>query len=111
MRNVMSWNKALEAGYEPRLYPFDQVAPGEYIAVLDFKIWAKKTMGIACYFTSQADGTFFQLTVYRRQSDHQYKLNGCDIDFTTCPTGVAYSVTVILNGKGHISFNDAATIP
>lgn len=111
MRNVMSWNKALEEGHEPRLYPFGRLAPGEYIAVLDFKIWAKKTMGIACYFTNPADGTSFQLTVYRRQSDQQYKLNNSDIDFTTCPTRKLYRVKVILNGRGHVSFNDAATIP
>lgn len=46
--NVLSWNVALEKGYEPRLYPYatEYVPLGEYEAVLDFKIWAKKAMAI-----------------------------------------------------------------
>jgi hypothetical protein len=51
--NVLSWNVALEKGYEPRIYPYatEDVPLGEYEAVLNFKIWAKKAMAISCYFT------------------------------------------------------------
>lgn len=108
MRNVMSWKQAIEAGYEPNLYPYT-ISPGEYTAVLDFKLWAKKTMGVACYFTCPGTGEKFQLTVYRRQRDCMYKLNKSGIDFTTCPTGVAYLISITQNSKGNTSFDDART--
>ncbi len=60
--NVLSWNIALEKGLEPRLYPYtaEHVPVGKYEAVLDFKIWAKKAMGICCYFTQRNTGIKFQ---------------------------------------------------
>ena len=56
--NVLSGNVALEKGHEPRLYPYtaEHVPVGSYQAVLDFKIWAKKAMGICCYFTQRNTG-------------------------------------------------------
>jgi len=36
--NVISWNIALEKGYEPRLYSYtaEHIPVGEYEAILDF---------------------------------------------------------------------------
>ncbi len=112
MRNVMGWNEALEAGFEPRLYPYtaDKIIPAEYVVALDFKIWAKKTAGIACYFTDQPSGNKFQLTVYRQQGNGAYMLHGCEIDFSTCPVKILYRIRVDLNGKGNICFKHAITI-
>ncbi len=108
--NVLSWNQALDKGYEPKLYPYlsEQVPLGKYNAKLDFKIWAKKIAGICCYFTQQDTGIKFQLTVYRRKSDELYQLDECNIDFKVCPISAIYYVKVGLNGKGNISFKDAA---
>lgn len=49
--NVLSWNVALDKGYEPQLYPYtaNHIPVGEYTARLDFKIWAKKAMAVCCY--------------------------------------------------------------
>lgn len=43
---TLSWNVALEKGYEPKLYPYatEHVPLGECKAVLDFKIRAKKVI-------------------------------------------------------------------
>ncbi len=73
--SVLSWNVALEKGYEQRLNPYatDHVPLGEYEAILDFKIWAKKVIAICCYFTQKVTGIRFQLTVYRRQKDELYR--------------------------------------
>jgi hypothetical protein len=108
--NVLSWNQALRMGHQPALYPFiaTLVPTGEFEAVLDFKIWAKKTMGICCYFTQTETGRKFQLTVYRRKSDEKYMLGGSEIDFTTCHTDCIYKVRVDINGKGKITFKDAS---
>lgn len=105
----MSWGVALEKGYEPRLYPYtiEHVPLGEYEAVLDFKIWAKKTMGICCYFTQEESGIKFQLTVYRMPTDKLYMINGCDLDFTVCAANALYLITVGLNGKQNITFKNA----
>ncbi len=109
-RNVLTWNQALAAGFHPGLYPFiaTLVPTGELEAVLDFKVWAKKTMGICCYFTQTATGRKFQLTVYRRKSDEEYMLDGSDIDFSTCEQSRIYKICVAINGKGKISFRNAA---
>jgi hypothetical protein len=107
--NVLSWNIALEKGYEPRLYPYEteQVPLGIYEAVLDFKIWAKKAMAIGCYFTQRQTGIKFQLTVYRRQRDELYKLGEGDVDFKVCPVNVVYTIIVVLNEKKKIAFKNA----
>jgi hypothetical protein len=107
--NVLSWNVALEKGYEPRLYPYatEDVPFGCYQAVLDFKIWAKKAMAICCYFTQKDTGKQFQLTVYRRQIDKLYLLEEGDIDFKVCPVNAIYTITVVLNGKQNAALKNA----
>lgn len=82
-----------------RLYPYatEHVPLGEYEAVLDFKIWAKKAMAICCYFTQKETGLRFQLTVYRRQKDEQYRVDNGDIDFKVCPVNTVYLICVNLN--------------
>ena len=113
-RNVLTWHQALDKGFNPPDYPFQTawVPLGEFTATLDFKIWAKKTMGISCFFTRQEDQTKFQLTVYRRRSDRQYMLESgdCNIDFSTCPASHSYFVEVAVNGKGNFSFKNAALL-
>lgn len=81
--NVLAWNVALEKGYEPRLYSYAtaDVPLGVYEAALDFKIWAKKAMGIGCYFTQKDTGAKFQITVYLRQTDKAYLLDEGSVDF------------------------------
>ncbi len=107
--NVLSWNQALEKGYEPKLYPYqtDQIPLGKYYTKLDFKIWARKIAGICCYFTQQDTGIKFQLTVCRRKSDELYQLEGCDIDFKVYPTSAFYEIKVGLNNKRNISLIEA----
>jgi len=102
----MSWNQGLRAGHNPSEYPFiaTLVPTGQFVAKLDFKIWAKKTMGICCYFTDQRSGRKLQLTVNRRKSDETYMLDGCEIDFAICETGICYTVSVAINGKGNVMF-------
>jgi hypothetical protein len=111
-RNVLTWNQALEKGLNPSDYPFhtESVPVGKFPATLDFKIWAKKTMGISCFFTIQEDQRKFQLTVFRRSTDRQYMLENCDcdIDFSVCKTAETYIVRVAVNGKGNISFKNAS---
>ncbi|TKT84891.1 hypothetical protein [Dyadobacter frigoris] len=113
-RNVLSWHQALDKGFNPSSYPFETelVPQGEFPATLDFKIWAKKISGISCFFTRPEDQTKFQLTVYRRRSDRQYMLESCDsdIDFSTCPLNENYLIEMAVNGKGNISFKNAALL-
>jgi hypothetical protein len=106
VNNVMSWNQGLRSGHNPSEYPFiaTLVPTGHFVVKLDFKIWAKKAMGICCYFTDQRSGRKFQLTVYRRKSDERYMLDGCEIDFSTCEIDEYYSVLVSVNERGNISF-------
>ncbi len=111
--NVLSWNQALEKGNEPRLYSYltANIPLGEYEAKLDFKLWAKKVSGICCYFTQKDTGVKFQLTVYRRQKDELYKIEGCDIDFKTSHCPAYYHIKVDLNSKGNIAFKEAGASP
>jgi hypothetical protein len=104
--NVMSWKEALKKGYEPRLYPFSfgQVPIGEYNAVLDFKIWAKKIMGINCYFTQADTGIKFQLTVYCGGIGI-YRIG--NVNFANCLTGCSYKIHVLANEKKRMLFQSA----
>jgi hypothetical protein len=99
--NVLSWSAAIKKGYEPRLYPFsfEEIPLGEYPARLDFKIWAKKVMGICCYFTQEKTGKKFQLTVYCTQATGVYKIGNSKIDFAQCPVEKNYEISVIATEK------------
>lgn len=105
--NVMSWNPALEIGLEPRNYSYyiKDIPLGEYEAILDFKIWAKKAVGISCYFTRVDTGQKFQLTVFRRQDNRQYTLQ--EVDFRSSPIGVTYKLSVAINSKNNIKLSSA----
>ena len=99
--NVLSWESALQNGHDPRLYGFKpgDVPIGEFEAILDFKIWAKNVIAISCYFTKAGSGEKFQLTVYYSYKG-AYRINGCDLDFYSCPVANQYSIKVsLVNGK------------
>ena len=110
-RNVLSWNVALRNGFQPRLYPytFGAVPLGEYDAILDFKVWAKKIMAIGCYFTQASTDKKFQLTVYCSGTGI-YRIKDCPIDFTECPIGRLYRVRVVTDQKKKIIFQGAEMI-
>jgi hypothetical protein len=110
-RNVLSWSVAVKSGFEMRLYPyaFEEVPLGEYEAVLDFKVWAKKIMAIGCYFTHALSGKRFQLTVYCKGTG-LYKIEGSTIDFTECPIKRKYRLKVDADQKKRIVFKSALLI-
>jgi hypothetical protein len=76
-------------------------------AILDFKMWVKKPAGVNCYFTETSPGRKFVLTVYRDYKEGLYRIKGCDLDFTVCPTGQTYLVRVKVNQKGGWVFGHA----
>lgn len=105
--NVLSWNAALKRGYEPRLYSYTagDIPLGSVEAVLDFKIWAMKAMGIGCYFTEVHTGRKILLTVYYRKVGG-YSLPGSKTDFSSCPTATIYRLFIWQNGhSGSIYFS------
>jgi hypothetical protein len=98
--NVLAWKDALAKGLNPGLYAYQDVPLGEYDAILDFKIWAKKVMAISCYFTQADTGKKIQLTVYCSEAGI-YKPGG-DVNFATCDIGKAYRIHVAANQKKKI---------
>ena len=101
-RNVTSWGVAINAGHEPRLYPFNPegIPAGEYTALLDFKIWAKKAMAVVCYFRLQDIQKKCSLSVFRLYENKEYMLKGGDIDFTTSPINILYKIVIDYKVKG-----------
>jgi hypothetical protein len=112
MSNVLTWENALDDGHEPSLYPYaaELIPMGQFEARLDFKIWAKNTMGVSCYFTVTVDNKRFKLTVFRRKNDEQYMLENETLDFADCPVGVSYLITVAKNKTGNAVFKSAAIV-
>jgi hypothetical protein len=100
--NVLLWENALRKGHQPGLYPYAslEIANGEYRATLDFKVWAKMAMAINCYFTIAGTESRVQLTVYCKTRLGIYKLDDCPTDFTKCPAGRYYNITIDTNGRG-----------
>lgn len=110
--NVFSWKQALRAGCEPRDYPYakEEVPQGQFNARLDFKIWAKKAIGINCYFTCVESGKRFQLTAYRQHRGYNYRPDNGTVDFRTSPVPCIYRIETGFNGKGNIRFISAEVI-
>lgn len=112
---VLSWAAALHSGFQPGRYSYQAAAipTGAYEVILDAKIWAKKIMGINCYFTACQTGTKFQLTVYCQKETGLYRLRGGKLDFTVCPVGCRYVIQVatdVIQEKSRPSFIKAALI-
>jgi hypothetical protein len=108
----VSWAVALKKGFEPRLYRYspEDIPVGQFEAVLDFKIWANKILGINCYFTAKDLARKFLLTVYC-QPNGLYLIGGNGLDFTTCPLRANYHVKLVVNivdGSNSVSFVNAA---
>jgi hypothetical protein len=106
MGNVLSWRQALDQGFNPGIYSYSDVPLGEYSAILDFKIWAKKVMAINCYFTQIDTEKKIQLTVYCNEAGI-YKPGSSDVNFATCPINRMYRINVITNQKKKIVFTHA----
>jgi hypothetical protein len=111
-RNVYTWHIAIEEGLNPGDYSYDpELVPlGEFEAILDFKIWSKKVMGINCYFTQRNSDIKFQLTVYRQLGTKEYVIKEGGIDFTISPVGCLYHLNVEENLKGRVVFQDAIIV-
>ena len=101
--NVFPWKDALAKGLNPGLYSYSDVPLGEYDAILDFKIWAKKVMAINCYFTQTDTGKKIQLTVYCNEAGI-YKPGKSEVNFANCEIGRTYRINVIANQKKRIVF-------
>jgi hypothetical protein len=67
---------------------------GEYIAVLDYKIWSKRIIAINCYFTKIDEGNKFVATVYCNNKTGRYCLHGSSVDFAICPLNVQYLIGI-----------------
>lgn len=108
-RNVYSFKIAIRKGFELRPYIYDpqQIPTGEFDAVLGFKTWSKRIIAINCYFTKINTGEKFVITVYCNNQTGKYVVPGSVIDFSHCPTGVAYTITVCKNDKGRIILSKA----
>jgi len=114
MKNVKFWKEAVVEGFDPGSYPYvaEKVPMGVVEAMLDGKIWAKRQMGIGCYFTRVSSGERFLLTVYRDKKDQRYRVKGCPIDFACCPVGAGYvyRLEVEVNGKGNAVLRGAVLL-
>lgn len=108
MRNVYSWNPALDAGCNPRDYSYlpEDIPKGKYLVKLDFKIWAKKAVAINCYFTKVGSGEKIILAVYRDYKTEKYACG--EIDFSKSPTDKAYNIEVKYNSKGKPKLTNAS---
>src|SRR5438105_9034838 len=112
MGSVLSFYKALEQGCEPREYCYDPVIipTGTFDAILEFKIWGKKTASVVCYFTQKETGAKFYLSVLKRIGDGKYMLDGCAIDFRECPAPALYQIQVDKNTKGNPVLKNAVLV-
>lgn len=109
---VMSWNLAIENGYNPSLYTYNvtDIPVGEYEAELQFKIWSKNIMGIGCYFIQKQTGKRFKLTVFRQRATKVYTLDSGGINFVETPVNCTYLIRVSKNEKNRIIFENAVLL-
>lgn len=86
MRRAWSYKGALDAGFEPKTYSWEDVPIGTWQARLDFKVWSNKTSSgcLGCYFTSLVDGQQYLLSAFRpyRSTSRRYSPTDDSIDFS-----------------------------
>ena len=105
MKNVMTWRQAVDNGYTERVaeYSYENIPVGSFRASLDFKIWAKKVMGINCFFTIKETGQKILLTAFCKE-EGVYRIGRVDV--TTCVVNRDYKISITLNQKEKVVFTD-----
>jgi len=109
---VLTWKMAIEHGYNPSEYSYDgdDFPLGEFEAILEFKIWAKNTMGISCYFIEKHTGKKFRLTVFRQPATKAYTLDSGGKSFVESPVNCNYLLKVSRSNKGRIIFEKVEVV-
>lgn len=98
--NVLQFNTALDAGFEPRNYTYkkEEVPLGNYDARLDFIIWSKNGNAINCFFTVFPSGQLISLSVYKNDED-DFLLGNLTVGSLTF--GSVFHLNVEQNFKGY----------
>lgn len=109
--NVFSWDQALRKGHQPRLYGYEpgDVPIGAVEAILDFKIWAQKVMGINGYFTDLHSGRKFQITVYLTR-EKTYRTGNSLINFYSCADQTVYQLLIERSKTGKVMLKDLVPV-
>lgn len=104
MNEVMSFKKAIDAGYNPRFYKYgDDLPLGIYQVELDFKIWAKQsTPAVTCFCKIVETDEKIRFNIFRdHETGHFYHLHDTVTDMRAMEYGTIFTINVFLNKKGN----------
>ncbi len=102
---------AAQDGLNPQKYKASDIAPGEYIGKLVFKVWGRRSI-IQCFFVLEND-EFIRLTAFRPHATpwRGYTPRDGKVDFSEASIeGTRYKVTTGLTERGVVSFLSARAI-
>ncbi len=102
---------AAQDGLNPQKYKSSEIAPGEYIGKLVFKVWGKKSV-IQCFFVLE-NNEFIRLTAFRPYATpwRGYTPRDGKVDFSEAGIeGTRYKITTGLTERGIVSFLSAGVI-
>ena len=98
-------------GLNPQKYKSSDIAPGEYIGKLVFKVWGRRSI-IQCFFVLEND-EFIRLTAFRPHATpwRGYTPRNGKVDFSEASIeGTRYKITTGLTERGVVSFLSASVI-
>ena len=99
---------AVEDGFNPQKFKYSDIAPGEYIGKLVFKIWGR-TSTIHCFFVLEND-ELIRLTAFRPRTTpwRGYTPQDGKLDFSEAGIeGTRYKITTGLTKRELVSFVSA----
>ncbi len=102
---------AVQDGLNPKKYKSSDIAPGEYVGKLVFKVWGSKFV-IQCFFVLE-DDQFIRLTASRPHATpwRGYTPRDGQVDFSQAGIeGTKYKITTGLTERGVVSFLSARAI-
>jgi len=102
---------AVQDGLNPQKYKSSDIAPGEYIGKLVFKVWGRKSI-IQCFFVLEND-EFIRLAAFRPHATpwRGYTPRDGKVDFSEASIeGTRYKITTGLTERGIVSFLSARAI-
>ncbi len=102
---------AAQDGLNPQKYKFSNIAPGEYIGKLVFKVWGRISI-IQCFFVLE-NNEFIRLTAFRPRATpwRGYTPRDGKVDFSEASIeGTRYKITTGLTERGVVCFLSARAI-
>jgi len=100
-----SWRGLIDSGFEPRLYPWEDLPLGNRRVSLEASCWPPDLMAVICFFRDLDSEQLYRITVFRDRTTERYGPQGFDFS-DVCP-GTILTIEIAQTRSGKFRVQSA----